>query len=78
MSYPISRCRFPEDVQKLIRIAAQHGLVVSALEAEKAWEEASDDACAQWLIVNTYDDKEVWEKLPYWFKGEKERSDWDE
>jgi len=72
MSYPISRCRYPSDVRRIIDIATQHGLVVSALEAEKAWDEASDDACAQWLTVDAFSEAEIWDRLPCWLKGEDE------
>jgi len=75
MSYPISRCRFPNDVLKIISLASSHGIAASVIEAEKAWEEASDDACAGWLGVNAFSDEEIWDRLPSWFKGEEEDDD---
>lgn len=70
MTYPLSKCRFPTEVERIMQIALTHGVSASPLEAEKAWEEVSDDYCAQWLIVDIYTEKEVWNMLPNWFTGE--------
>lgn len=71
MTYPLSRCEFPDDVKRIIQIAADRGVVCSALEAKIAWEDTSESMCAGWLCLPK-DDETVWAELPGWFKGEAE------
>ena len=40
---------FPEDVQRLQRIAWKYGFEVSAMDAEKIWRDYSDSVSAGWL-----------------------------
>jgi hypothetical protein len=67
VSYPISKCRYPDDVARIISIAASRGVSLTALEAEKAWEEYSDSMAAGWMMLG--DDEEVWACLPSWAVG---------
>lgn len=73
MSYPLSKCYFPAEVERIMQIAFQHGITASVLEAETAWQEASDDACASWLGTDSYTDLEIWLRLPTWFTEVEER-----
>ena len=69
MAYPISKCQYPADVARIIHVAAAHGVVLSALEAEKAWDDYSESLCAGWIILPESDD-EIWSCLPGWATGE--------
>jgi hypothetical protein len=61
-------CRYPWDVERIVKIAAANGVVLSPKEAEKAWEENSDNMCAGWLCLPASDDS-VWLELPAWARG---------
>lgn len=74
MAYPVEKCAYPEDVRRILRVALDHGIVASALEAEKAWEDYSDLMCASWMFLPK-DDAELWACLPEWFTGSPQKVD---
>lgn len=63
-------CRYPSNVERIIKIAAMHGIILSPQEAEKAWEEHSDNLSASWLIMDDCSDGDIWFALPRWARGE--------
>jgi len=64
-----SSCRYPSDVVRIVHVALEHGVVLSAQEAEKAWEEYSDSMAAGWIIM-TGSNEYIWNSLPAWARGE--------
>jgi hypothetical protein len=69
IEYNYEECQYPYDIERIVKVAILNGVILSAKEAEKAWEEHSDDACAQWLGLPK-DDEDIWYALPSWARGE--------
>lgn len=53
--------RYPDDCQRIQKIALSLGHQLSLMEAERLWEYESDKFCASWLILG--DDEELREVL---------------
>jgi len=53
---------YPEDIDRIRRLAWAHGWDVSAYEAAQLWRMHSDDYAASWLILPTTDEK-LWTAL---------------
>jgi hypothetical protein len=51
--------RYPEDVQRIQMVALSHGVVLSARDAEAAWDSYSDDMAAGWMGLPE-DDDDLW------------------
>ncbi len=51
------RFDYPEDVVRVRRVLAEHGLVVSLWTAERAWREHSAEMFAGWLGLPPDDDR---------------------
>lgn len=62
MTYSTDTCRYPADVERIIQVCASHGVVLSALETEKLWQNHSDLYCASWLFLPK-SDGELWNAL---------------
>jgi len=65
------RFSYPSDVRRIVAVAAEHGVILSAVEANAAWEEHSDMLCAGWLFLPESDD-ELWAELPALARGEQD------
>lgn len=52
-----------EDLKKLQQIAMQHGRMISLFAAERIWSTHSYSYAAGWLILDSYDDGELWDIL---------------
>jgi len=50
------KVRHPGDVARLVRVAAEHRLVISPAEAEYIWDIYSDWFAAGWLILSESDE----------------------
>jgi hypothetical protein len=52
---------FPDDVARLVAVAAAHGAVLSPTDAARVWEAYSDSYAAGWLSLrDTYTDAFLW------------------
>lgn len=71
MSFPLSRCRWPDDVSRIMKVAFDRHVYLSPLDAQTAWEDYSETMCAGWLCLPETDE-EIWDCLPAWAKGETE------
>ena len=50
---------FPEDVSRIVAIAARHGQILSPQQAQARWEAFSEQSAARWRIL-PHDDDAVW------------------
>lgn len=57
------------DIKRIIKIGLSRGILLSPLEADKAWQEHSDTYAAGWLMLPE-EDGAVWSDLPAWARGE--------
>jgi hypothetical protein len=55
------RIEYPDDCQRIMKVAAKHGLTMSMLAAQRVWEHHSEMFCAGWLMIDRTDhgDKEI-------------------
>ena len=61
--------QYPQDVQRIMKVAFVHGVILTAYEASQAWSEHSDDYAAGWLFLPE-SDEDLWNQLPDWARGE--------
>lgn len=54
------RVRYPEDVEKLQKVAYDRGYVMGRATATLVWDAHSDTYAASWLIMDEYTDEDLW------------------
>lgn len=60
---------YPHDISRIVRVALDHGIVLSPHEANATWIEYFDSMCAGWMNLSD-NDSSVWLNLPGWARGE--------
>lgn len=56
----LSRPEYRSDTERLVKLAFEHGVILTLHEAECIWEDYSDSMAAGWMNLPK-DDQEVWE-----------------
>lgn len=54
-----------DDVDRLVRVAADRGYDLSRSDAVWVWEDYSDSYAAGWLGMKDYEDDEIWSIIEY-------------
>lgn len=54
--------RYDDDVKRIQRVAAAHGVHLQFYSAKALWDEESDSMCAGWLFLPESDD-DLWETV---------------
>ncbi len=60
INQPLYKCRYPEDVKRIMRVAFDNGIVLNAQQAEAVWDAYSDEMDAGWIILPKKN-SEIWE-----------------
>ena len=60
---------YPEDVKRIVLVAAKNGYFLSPNEACDLWDKYSDTMCASWMHVSE-DDGDVWGILQCYIEGD--------
>lgn len=55
----IDRPEYRSDIERIVKVAFSHGVVLTLGQAERVWEEYSESSCASWLFLPDSDD-ELW------------------
>lgn len=63
---------YHEDVRRIIRVAFEHGIILTPNEAYKAWQDFSDTMAAGWMNLECESDGSLWYSLPEWARGQDE------
>ena len=61
---------YPEDVARIVRIFADHGLDCSRKQAVMLWQLYSNQLCAGWLSMQCHDDALLFADLEPFFEVE--------
>ena len=51
------QCNFPDDVRRIVRVAASVGYFLKPNEAEDLWQRYSGELCASWCILPLTDER---------------------
>lgn len=60
--------RYPHDCERIVEIMRERGYHCTLEQAEELWDKASDSVCAGWLIVDGYDDDDVFSRISGYFE----------
>lgn len=61
---------YHDDVKRIMQVALAHGIILTPVEAYKAWSEFSDMMAAGWMSLDSESDGSLWYALPEWARGE--------
>lgn len=67
----ISKIRYPEDCERIQRVAKEHGEEITLTEAHYIWDDYSDLYSAGWLCLPDSDD-DLWFRIKDYFREEDE------
>lgn len=72
MVYKLEYSESGSDIHQIMQVALNHGIVLSPIEAEKAWNEYSESMAAGWMMLPD-SNEEIWNCLPSWARGEEDK-----
>lgn len=66
IQYELSKLQRPEyieDTKRIVKIAFEHGIILSLKEAEDLWLEYSDNMAAGWMSMDSDSDDFIWSTI---------------